>query len=318
MLRDGDFNRPWRGYEEVASGYARQSVYIPKFGPVNRVYPSKRISNKAGLRKEEIMKLFSEELFKQFRETLGLKESPLGIYYTNEKPEGITAKEGIHQCMIGLLQNVRKKGETVYFDKNHFGCPGGAYWMGLHESVRPNMEYFLSCGIPGETEGERYIKTPDLAKKFISMRKPRPAPSPYCVFKPIERFREDEKPEVVAFFVPPDILSGLFTLTGYALESLEAVNAPFGSGCSSILTYPLKEVEKEQPHAIVGMFDVSARPMVEKEILTFAMPFSVFLKLLENVQGSFLGTESWKKFVRGFKKAKAEIHIIDLETAEKK
>jgi hypothetical protein len=43
------------------------------------------------------------------------------------------------------------------------------------------------------------------------------------------------------------------------------------------------------------MFDVSARPMVEKEILTFAMPFSVFLKLLENVQGSFLETESWKK-----------------------
>jgi uncharacterized protein (DUF169 family) len=197
--------------------------------------------------------------------------------------------------MIGLLQNARKKGETVYFDKDHFGCPGGAYYMGLRESVRPNMEYFLSCGIPGEMEGERYIKTPELAKRFISMRKPRPAPTPYCVFKPIEKFQEDEKPEVVAFFVSPDILSGLFTLTGYALESIEAVNAPFGSGCSTILAYPLKEAEKEQPHAILGMFDVSARPMVERDILTFSMPFSVFLKLLENVEGSFLETESWKK-----------------------
>jgi hypothetical protein len=35
--------------------------------------------------------------------------------------------------------------------------------------------------------------------------------------------------------------------------------------------------------------------MVEKEILTLAMPYSVFLKLLENVSGSFLETESWKK-----------------------
>jgi len=43
------------------------------------------------------------------------------------------------------------------------------------------------------------------------------------------------------------------------------------------------------------MFDVSARPMVEKDILTLAMPYSVFLKLLENVAGSFLRTESWKK-----------------------
>jgi uncharacterized protein (DUF169 family) len=197
--------------------------------------------------------------------------------------------------MIGLLQNARKKGKTVYFDRDHFGCPGGAYYMGLRESVRPNMEYFLSCGIPGEMEGERYIKTPELARKFISMRRPRPAPAPYCVFKPIEKFQENEKPEVVIFFVSPDILAGLFTLTGYALENIEAVNTPFGSGCSTILTYPLKEAEKEQPHAILGMFDVSARPMVEKEILTFAMPFSVFLKLLESVQGSFLETESWKK-----------------------
>lgn len=167
--------------------------------------------------------------------------------------------------------------------------------MGLRESARPNLEYFLSCGIPDEMEGERYIKTPELARKFIGMRKPRPALGSYCVFKPIEKFQGEEKPEVVTFFVPPDILSGLFTLTGYSLESMEAVNTPFGSGCSTILTYPLKEAEKEQPHAILGMFDVSARPMVERDVLTLSMPFSVFLKLLENVSGSFLGTESWKK-----------------------
>ncbi len=69
------------------------------------------------------MNLFSEELWKRFRETLGLKESPLGVYYTDVKPEGVTPKEGIHGCMIGLLQNARKKGETVYFDKEPFRMP---------------------------------------------------------------------------------------------------------------------------------------------------------------------------------------------------
>ncbi len=226
---------------------------------------------------------------------MGLKESPLGIYYTKEKPEGFTAKEGSHQCIIGLLRKARQGGETVYFDKNHFGCPGGAYYMGFFESPRPNLEYFLSCGIPGEMEGERYIKTPELARTFIASRKPRPASAPYCVFKPIEKFQGEEKPEVVVFFAPPDILSGLFTLTGYALESMEAVISPFGSGCSTILSYPLKEAEKDPPHAILGMFDVSARPMVEREILTLSMPFPLFLKLLGNVSGSFLETESWKK-----------------------
>lgn len=74
------------------------------------------------------MNLFSEDLWRSFRETLEFKESPLGVYYTNDKPQGLTPKEGITGCMIGLLQNARKKGGTVYFDKTHFGCPGGGYY----------------------------------------------------------------------------------------------------------------------------------------------------------------------------------------------
>jgi uncharacterized protein (DUF169 family) len=197
--------------------------------------------------------------------------------------------------MIGLLQNARKKGETVYFDRNHFGCPGGAYYMGFRDIPRPNIEYFLSCGIPGEMEGERYIKTPELARKYFGMMKPRPAPASYCVFKPLDRFEPGEKPEVVSFFATPDILSGLFTLSNYALERTDSVFAHFASGCGAVLTYPLKEAETDRPRSVLGMFDVSARPMVEKEILTFAMPYSVFLRLLENVKDSFVQTESWKK-----------------------
>ncbi len=91
-------------------------------------------------------------------------------------------------------------------------------------------------------------------------------------------------------------------MTNYALETTEAVYAPFGSGCSTILAYPLKEAAKEQPRAVLGMFDVSARLMVENEILTLAMPYSIFLNLLENVQGSFLETGSWKKVLKRIRK----------------
>jgi uncharacterized protein (DUF169 family) len=154
------------------------------------------------------MTLFSEELWKQFRDTLGLRESPLGIYYTNDKPEGITPKEGITGCMIGLLQNARKKGKTVYFDKAHFGCLGGGYYMGFLEKARPNIEYFLSCGIPGEMEGERYIKTPERTREYFARMIPRRAPATYCAFRPIEQFQNGMEPEVVVFFATPDILSG--------------------------------------------------------------------------------------------------------------
>ncbi len=249
------------------------------------------------------MNPFLNGLWKQFREALGLRESPLGVYYTNEKPDGFTPKPGIQTCMIGFLQNARRKEETVYFDKTHFGCPGGAYYMGFIESPMPHIEYFLSCGIPGQMEGERYIKTPELARGYFEKMKPKPAPAIYCVFKPIEKFQGDEAPGVIVFFGTPDILSGLFTLINYALERTDSVLTPFGSGCSTILTIPLKEAEREEPHAILGMFDVSARPMVEKEVLTLAMPYSIFLRLLQDVSGSFLETESWKKVLQRIGKA---------------
>lgn len=249
---------------------------------------------------------FSEKLWNEFRTALGLIESPLGVYYTHDPPDGKTPKAGMdpgaHLCMIGLLKRARHYGETVYFDKNHFGCPGGAYYMGFFESPRPHIEQFLSCGIPGRMEGERYIKTPELAKEYIEKVKPRPAPSTYCVFKPIEQFHGNEKPEIVVFFASPDILSGLFTLTNYALERTDGVYTPFGSGCSAILAHPLKETEKDHPRAILGMFDVSARPMVERNVLTLSMPHSIFLKLLENVSKSFLQTESWEKVLQRIQK----------------
>ncbi len=80
--------------------------------------------------------------------------------------------------------------------------------MGFIESAMPNIEYFLSCGIPGEMEGECYIKTPELARRYFQAMKPRSAPASYCVFKPLEKFQDGQRPEVVAFFSPPIFSQG--------------------------------------------------------------------------------------------------------------
>lgn len=113
--------------------------------------------------------------YEHFWEWLGLKEHPLGIYYTNRQPEkGFIPKEAGHVCMIGMLKKARQQGETVYFDAEHAGCFGGAYYMGFRAQAMPKIEYFLSCGIPGEMEGERYIKTPEIAREYFAATKPRP------------------------------------------------------------------------------------------------------------------------------------------------
>jgi hypothetical protein len=46
---------------------------------------------------------------------------------------------------------------------------------------------------------------------------------------------------------------------------------------------------------VFGMFDVSARPCVPGGVLTFALPWPKFVRMMEDVEESFLITESWHK-----------------------
>lgn len=63
----------------------------------------------------------------------------------------------------------------------------------------------------------------------------------------------------------------------------------------SIIQYPLMEKSSDRPRAVIGMFDVSARPYVLKETLAFAVPINKFMRMIDNMEKSFLVTRSWEK-----------------------
>jgi hypothetical protein len=99
----------------------------------------------------------------------------------------------------------------------------------------------------------------------------------------------------VIFFAPADVLSGLFTLVNFDEIDPDAVIAPFGSGCSSIVYHPYRELGSDRPRAVLGMFDVSARPCVEPGVLSFAIPWPKFVRMVAHMDESFLITDSWRK-----------------------
>jgi hypothetical protein len=49
------------------------------------------------------------------------------------------------------------------------------------------------------------------------------------------------------------------------------------------------------PWAVLGMFDLSARPCVSAAMLTFAVPWPKFVRMVENMDESFLITDPWRK-----------------------
>ena len=159
----------------------------------------------------------------------------------------------------------------------------------------PEFEYFLSCGIQGRMEGERYKKTPEIVSALMD-RLPRfQAPARYIHFKRWDQLDASDQPEVVIFFAHPDLLSGLFTLAGFEEEHPDAVMAPFAAGCGSIVLYPYLERRNNRQRAVLGMFDVSARPFVDRNELSFAIPMEKFERMIRDMDESFLITPSWAK-----------------------
>ena len=224
---------------------------------------------------------------------------PITFHYADESGIAVAVKpDSVPRCVVGALVKVQK-GESLAFDVNAIGCPGGKRYLGYTSTLMPDFEYFLSCGIPGKLEGERYKKTPEMVKDFMENEMPQiEAPGKYIIFKRWDNLEEGDNPEVVIFFARPDVLSGLFTLASFDEAAQNMVIAPFGSGCSTIVQYPYLEKDSEHPRAIIGMFDVSARPFVRKDIISFAAPMDRFMRMVNNMEESFLITASWQKVRR--------------------
>ncbi len=220
-------------------------------------------------------------------------ELPICCFYADKVSEE-DAHESVneHRCLICNLRRVREGMSFVYSDRLP-GCAGGKRYSGFSQSLRPNFEYFLSCGIPGELEGERYKKSPDLVREYMKAHPGFKAPKRYLVFKRWDRIRRDEEPDLVIFFATPDVLSGLFTLANFDRADIHGVVTPMGSGCSSIISYPYLQAQAERPCAVLGMFDVSARPYVPQGMLTFTVPMKRFTEMVHNMDESFLTTGSW-------------------------
>ena len=248
-------------------------------------------------------------------DALGLTEEPLGMLYTNEQPtEGVSPKPGTlptvedeaaqqvdwassnanWTCVIGAIWRARKKGTVAYFDREHFGCLGGAFYLGFLKPQLDTIAYYVSTGIPGRLEGEHYFESPEVSRNFFHTIDPRPAPARFCLFKPISLFDEDESPELVIFFSRPESIAGLNQLATFVTNDFEAVSSPFGAGCSNIVTWPLRYLAQGKLKAVLGGWDPSDRKFLKPDEITFTVPFEMFTRMVNRWPESFLKTATWE------------------------
>lgn len=260
---------------------------------------------------------------------LKLTYEPVAILWSNRKPKGaVQFIEGKWGCVMWMLASAAK-GKTVVFDRKSYGCWGGGVGLGFGNQFLyfpGGIEcfcYFLSIGnetivsgrktaeeiekfgrrefVENFLKGERYIKSPGLVKKFIEQLPMIDIPNKYVIFKPLSKVDEKDKPVVIVFIVNPHQLSALVVLANYGRESLDNVIMPMGAGCQQVGIFAYREAQSENPKAVAGLTDLSARKYIKRllgeDVFTFALPYKMFKEMERNVKGSFLERQVWKSLI---------------------
>jgi len=269
-------------------------------------------------------------MISEIAKVLSLKNEPIAILGTNEKlPNTVQFKEGKMGCVIDMFI-AAVRGRTAVFSRRTCGCPGGGTGLGFGNQYKnlPGGEeafcYFLSVGakkwkrgkwvarlikpfISHELyltfiNGERYIKSPDLVKRFLGCLPMTNVPYEYIVFKPFSQVHlAEELIKTVIFLVDYDQLSAMVCLANYDRDCNDNVIIPWAAGCQSIGIYPLYESTREKPKAVIGLVDIYSRVKLKRklknDVLSFAVPYKMFQEMEANVAGSFLEGSTWKELI---------------------
>ncbi|MCJ8502529.1 DUF169 domain-containing protein [Desulfatitalea alkaliphila] len=265
----------------------------------------------------------------QIHSALELSFAPVAVVRTNDKPENARQfKERRWGCVMFMLAAAAAQGAQAVFDRSTYGCWGGGVGLGFGNQYKnfPGGEdgfcHFLSIGNAqsesgrqvgeqikphfGEDfyddfmQGERYQQSPQRVRQFIDELPIVDNPETYVVFKPLEQIAADApSPEVVVFLGDMDQIAGLTILANYHRPTNDNVIFPYAAGCQSIGIHPFAEAQREQPRAVLGLNDISARlalkRILKKDVLSFAVPYRLFQEMEANVAGSFIERNTWRQ-----------------------
>lgn len=229
------------------------------------------------------------------KERLGLKYLPVGMFYADEKPEkSLTIKTKGQGCIAPFVF-AASKGKVAAFDKNSTGYPCSAFYLGFQEWIFPGIEKFLSNGPMIGRECEKFVETPAKAKEYVESLIPNKINEKAVVYKPIEMFKDNEKPEIVVLFANADQMSALVMLLHFnEPDRQDKIVTGFSSSCAAVSTFPLKFAKEGINKAFWGFHDIAARSSYPADITSLAMPFNMYAEMCGILKESFLFTENWQ------------------------
>ena len=217
------------------------------------------------------------EFIESFRKAFGeAAPLPIAFWYGDT---AVNADSRVPRCMIGAIRKVCD-GCALTLTAENVQCGGG----GLYTAFRPMPEHvpiFVS-------KTEHYKQTPEQVRTYVESLDIEITDKPYLNFVRVDKLTSWEGVEAVVFFATPDILSGLCTWAFYDNDAEDAVTTKFASGCAAVISFATVENRRGGRRCFLGMLDPSARPLVPKNELTFAVPMCRLSEMLTTMSDSAL------------------------------
>ncbi len=238
-------------------------------------------------------------------EMLHLELEPVGIFFGNTTTAcDLAASPKKRNCVIPLIMSAAK-GKVVSMNEASCTCPGGAVGACFGDGftrLNPNIHKMLSQGLGDQApdgaplmvrEGERFFCDEEVAMQWRKNMPFSDKAYPRIVFAPLSRWKGVGTPDLVYMFAKPDQISALVTMQGFHNGKTVNTLAPFGAACHSIV-YAAEQMEKEEPYAIMGLFDISQRSEILKDYLSMTLPYKLWESMMKDLDKSCLTTHSWR------------------------
>lgn len=242
---------------------------------------------------------FKETALAKWRKYFPTAMLPVGAFYSDSCNGAMSVKTPAsnkrgYTCIFAQMAPLFK-GEPLCYEASTIGC-----WGGL--SAIFGGEYNAEATTKLLCEVERFKRDAALAQELHDINPVAEPTGRYFVLKPFDRLTEADEPVLFFVFEKPDVISALHTLAGFDDPRPDSVIVPFGSGCEQVFGFACKEEKNDNPKAIIGGLDVAMRGCVKEGYLSFSMPTKRFIRMIENMDASFLDTYIWHNLRRRVEK----------------
>jgi hypothetical protein len=242
-------------------------------------------------------------------ELLKMDNHPVAIYRSKEIPEDAFVPENGHCTIPSLFVRCTRLGGKCAADSAHSPCHGSKSGFGFGGMGSRQRSAWSASVVPDEirenmahkSTGMSYFKDPDIALLQLEPIKDYGDGSDVIVFQDIDDAIAEGRPiEVVAFLTDPTRITALQQLAAFSKRTPgPAAIMPYGHACQQVYAIPRAEGETDDPHAVIGMTDMYARRYVKTDQMSFAVPYKLYKRMVDDIDESFLMKP---KFAENFEK----------------